>query len=137
MRICLRCCIVLAVFTTVLGLTISPGGAQPGGKKESKGGKGGGETVDEFVAKLMAFNKAKDGKLTKEELFDSRLHALFDRADTKKQGYVTRVELEALFSREKLEGGIFGDFKGKGPPNKKRGPGDDGKKPPPPPKKQQ
>jgi EF hand len=87
--------------------------AQPPG---GKGGKGGGssETVDEFVAKLMAFNKAKDGKLTKAELTDTRLLALFDRADTNKDGVVTREELEALFKREKLEGGFFGGPGGPG-----------------------
>lgn len=97
--------------------------AQPPGGKGGKAGKGGGssETVDEFVAKLMAFNKAKDGKLTKEELTDTRLLALFDRADTNKDGVVTRAELEALFQREKLEGGGFGGPGGKG--DKKGGKG--------------
>src|SRR5471030_1241291 len=87
----------------VLGIVLTEVQAQPGPKK---GGKG--ETVDEFVAKLMAFNKAKDGKLTKAELTDPRLHALFDRADANKDGVVTTAELEALFAKEKLEGGAFG-----------------------------
>ncbi|MBI1832780.1 MAG: hypothetical protein HYR84_15165 [Planctomycetes bacterium] len=64
---------------------------------------------------MMAFNKAKDGKLTKTELTDTRLHALFDRADTNKDGVVTREELEALFAKESLPAG-------------KGGPGDKGKK---------
>ena len=79
----------------------------------------------------MAFNKAKNGKLTKEELTDKRLHALFDRADANKDGIVTRGELEVLYQKEKLEGGGFGGgpggpggdkgkdkkgFKGKGGP---------------------
>jgi hypothetical protein len=99
--------------------------AQPGAPK---GGKGAGETVDQFVAKLMAFNKAKDGKLTKQELTDTRLHALFDRADADKNGTVTRPELEALFAKEALPAGGFGE-KGKGPPDKK---GPPKKKGPPP-----
>ncbi|MFO0863479.1 MAG: hypothetical protein U0744_02255 [Gemmataceae bacterium] len=54
---------VLGIATLVLMTAISD--AQPGGKKE-KGGKSTSETADEFVAKMMAFNKAKDGKLTKQ-----------------------------------------------------------------------
>src|SRR5262249_1746577 len=98
----------------------------PGGKK---GGKGTSETADEFIAKLMAFDKNKDGKLSKEEITDARLHALFERADTKKNGYITQADLEALFQREKLEGGGFGGFgdKGKGPGGDKGGFGGDKK----------
>jgi hypothetical protein len=103
-------------------LFVSESEAQPRGKK-SKGGPVKTESVVEFVGKLMAFNKAKDGKLTKEEMIDKRLHGLLDRADTKKQGFVTRADLEALFAREKLDGGSGFDFKGKrpkGPKDKKK-----------------
>jgi hypothetical protein len=121
----MRLFLTIAAFVGFLCLAGSAIEAQPGGGKKDKGGKGPSETVDEFVAKLMAFNKAKDGKLTKDELTDKRLHALFDRADTSKAGYVTRAELEALFQREKLEGGGGpGGDKGKGP--KGFGPGDKG-----------
>src|SRR5262245_23605923 len=104
----------LIATVSVTAITIQ---AQPPGKKDDKGGKGGkggNESVDDFVAKLMAFNNAKDGKLTKAELTDTRLHALFDRADTKKNGFVTRADLEALFSRENVQGGY-----GKGGPGGK------------------
>lgn len=104
----------ITAFVAALFLCASITDAQPGGKKGDKGGKGSSETVDEFVAKLMAFNTAKDGKLTKTELNDTRLHALFARADTKKNGYITRADLEALFQREKLEGGGIGPFGDKG-----------------------
>jgi hypothetical protein len=92
--------------------------AQPG-KGGKKGGGGPAETVDSFIDRIMAFNKAKDGKLTKEELTDPRLHALFDRADTNKDGVVTREELKALYERETAafgQGGGFGkgDFGDKG-----------------------
>src|SRR5437879_5087298 len=110
-----RLFLTLAALVGILALAATASAAQPGGKKD-KGGKDAGETVDEFVAKLMAFNKAKDGKLTKEELTDPRLHALFDRADANKDGVVTRAELEALFQRERLEGG--GPGGGKGPDGK-------------------
>lgn len=82
------------------------------------GKKAGGspETVEAFIGKMMAFNKAKDGKLAKTELVDTRLHALFDRADSNKDGVVDRAELEAIYQREKLEGN---GFEGKGPPKGK------------------
>jgi hypothetical protein len=118
MRLQMRWFVTLTTFAGILliAAALTDVQAQP------PGGKGGGstETVDEFVAKLMAFNKAKNGKLTKEELIDTRLHALFDRADINKDGVVTRAELEALFQREKLEGGGFG---GPGGGDKKGGKG--------------
>ncbi|MGF1582679.1 MAG: EF-hand domain-containing protein [Gemmataceae bacterium] len=66
------------------------------------------ETADEFAKKVMAFDKSKDGKLTKAELVDRRLHGLFDRANTKKKKYITTSELKALFRRESLAGGGAG-----------------------------
>ena len=45
---------------------------------------------------MMAFDKDKDGKLTKAEVSDERLHRLFDRADADKDGFVTKQELTAL-----------------------------------------
>src|SRR5436190_18136963 len=77
MRLHLRVLFVMAALSALLCLASTVVDAQPpgGGKKGDKGGgKGSNETVDEFVNRLMAFNKAKDGKLTKTELFDSRLH---------------------------------------------------------------
>ena len=49
---------------------------------------------------MMAFDKDKDGKLTKAEVTDERLHRLFDRADADKDGVVTKDELTALAARE-------------------------------------
>ena len=108
MRDSSRLWLVLAGFGLVAATILTVASAQPGGP----GGKRSTETVDEFVAKMMAFDANKDGKLTKEELTDTRLHALFDRADTNKDGVVTREELEALFAKETLPAG--GDFGGKG-----------------------
>jgi len=76
--------------------------AQPGGKKGDF--KIAQEKVGNFVDRMMAFDKNKDGKLTKDEVTDPRLHALFDRADANKDGVVTREELEALFARENISG---------------------------------
>jgi hypothetical protein len=124
-----RLFLMTGAFVAILLLAGSWAEAQPGGGK--KGGKGSTETVDEFVKKMMAFNKAKDGKLTKEELTDPRLQALFARADSNKDGVVTREELEALFAKKSIAGGgkdgPFGEkgkgFEGKGPPGDKKGKG--------------
>ena len=111
MRLKMFVLIMAFAAASLVAATVSE--AQPAGKTGDKGG-GKGETLDEFVGKLMALQKAKDGKLTKTDLIDPRLHELFDRADTKKDGFVTRAELEALYGREKLDGGGFGgDKKGK------------------------
>jgi EF hand len=96
----------------------------PAGK--GKGKKGPPSDNPELIDYMMSFNKKKDGKLTKEELTDTRLHRLFDRADADKDGAVTRAELEAVIAADAKEFGSgpgkgFGkDGKGKdkGPPKK-------------------
>jgi hypothetical protein len=63
---------------------------------------------------MLTFDKNKDGKLTKEELTEKRLHGLFERADADKDGTVTRGELTALAAREMVnQRGGRGGF---GPP---------------------
>ena len=42
--------------------------------------------ADDLVARMMAFDENKDGKLTRTEVTDERLHRLFDRADTDRTG---------------------------------------------------
>jgi hypothetical protein len=56
--------------------------------------------ADEFVAKLMKFDKNKDGKLTKDEITDERLLPLFERADANHDGVVTADELRAFYAKE-------------------------------------
>jgi hypothetical protein len=76
-------------------LTTGFGAAQPpDGKKGSKATQN-----DDLITYMMSFNKKKDGKLTKEELTDKRLHRLFDQADTDKDGVVTVDELKALVEK--------------------------------------
>lgn len=87
----------------------------PGGKKD--GPQTGGD-VEAFVARMMAFDTNKDGKLTRDEITDERLLALFDRADANKDGVVTRDELVALFMKE---GGGFGGQGKDGPPGGGKG----------------
>jgi hypothetical protein len=100
---------------------LSQSGAQPPAKK---GGKGPGKDKDSggsaLVERMMAFDKNKDGKLTKDEVTDERLHRLFDRADANKDGVVTREELEALAAQLEKEAGPGGERRGPGGP---RGPG--------------
>src|ERR1700759_5727980 len=55
-------------------------------------------TADAFVARMMAFDKNNDGKLTRSEISDQRLLPLFDQADANKDGVVTKDELIALYS---------------------------------------
>ena len=64
-----------------------PPGQQSGGPPGQQGGKDTGKDYSNssIVTKMMAFNSKKDGKLTKEEVTDPRLHRLFDQADTNQQ----------------------------------------------------
>jgi EF hand len=72
---------------------------------------------DDVVARLMQFDKDKDGKLTKAEVTDERLHRLIDRADADHDGFVTREELTTLAAREQSTGrGGFGNGGPGGPP---------------------
>ena len=70
-------------------------------------------TVDALVNRMMAFDKDGDGKLTKSEVTDDRLHRLFDRADADKDGTVTKAELTALATKEAAR--IRDDRSGGGP----------------------
>jgi hypothetical protein len=103
----------------VFVLTASLATAQPPGR-------GGALQTDDaatFVAKMMAFDKNKDGKLTKDEITDERLLRLFDRADANKDGVVTREELTALFERENRNRTTAGNRGGPPDGSGGRGPG--------------
>lgn len=88
----------------------------PGGDKGGKGGPGGGKavSVEDMVAKMMAFDKNADGKLSKDEVTDSRLQDLFTRADANKDGVVTKDELTALLTKESAAMGTGGGLGEKG-----------------------
>jgi EF hand len=89
-----------------------PGGRDPGEVQRS-------DDVDNLVVRMMEFDKNKDGKLTKMEVTDERLERLFDRADTDKDGVVTKEELIALAAKEQISdrGGppVAGGPRGGGP----------------------
>jgi len=78
---------------------------------------------DDLVARMLDFDKDKDGKLTKAEVTDPRLSRLFDRADADKDGTVTKSELTALAAKERVEDrGGFGGPGGPGGPSGPSGP---------------
>src|SRR3954462_12829566 len=88
---------LLALFTSAL-LFLSADAQPPDGKEKK-------DSDSTIVTRMMAFNKKKDGKLTKEEVTDTRLHRLFDMADADKDGIVTRNELIALAAKLEAEEG--------------------------------
>jgi len=98
---------------------------QPKGKPSDKDGQANKSVADSIVARMMAFDKNKDGKLTRDEVTDERLLRFFDRADANKDGVVTKEELVALASKVADEeaasgGGRRGVF---GLPGEQGGPG--------------
>ncbi len=91
----------------------APKGPPPGAAKSDS------RAVDAIVSQLMAFDKNKDGKLTRDEVTDERLQRLFDRADANKDGVVTKEELSALATKlaadESADGGRGRSFGSGGP----------------------
>ena len=54
-----------------------------------------GEKPDTMADRLLAFDKNHDGKLARTEL-PARMQALFDRGDTNRDGFLTRVEIDKM-----------------------------------------
>lgn len=102
----------LTIFGTFVAAAATAA-AQPPDDGPRPGGDSG---VANSVARMMRFDKNKDGKLTKAELTDARLRRLFDRADANKDGTVTKAELTTLASE-------FQERQGQGPPGFGGGPG--------------
>jgi hypothetical protein len=85
-------------------------------------------TAESIVAQMMAFDKNKDGKLSRDEITDRRLLRVFERADANKDGVVTKEELTAEAKRMSGdERGNGGKGRGFGPPDGPGGPGGGGK----------
>lgn len=89
------------------------------GPDRGQGGDRGPVNADDLVPRMLAFDKNKDGVLTKAEISDERLHRLFDRADENKDGSVTKEELATLASQEPAS--RPGGPPGGGPPGFMRG----------------
>ena len=118
-RILLAVTCAAALMSQAIGQAPSGKSAQDAGKEKSKDGN------SSIVTGMMAFDKNKDGKLTKDEVTDVRLHRLFDRADANKDGVVTKEELMALAAQLDAEYGQEGGRGGFGGPGG-RGPGGPG-----------
>ncbi|WP_250846992.1 EF-hand domain-containing protein [Aquisphaera insulae] len=58
------------------------------------------ESAETFADRMLGFDKDRDGKLSRAEVTDTRLHRLFARADADKDGTVTRKELLDLAAKE-------------------------------------
>src|SRR5258708_35029152 len=113
---------LLAVFFAA-ALVVQAPAQGPGGKPADASAKDQKDySNSSIVTRMMAFNKKKDGKLTKDEVTDERLHRLFDQADANKDGIVTKEELMALAAKLEAEGGQGGGPGGPGG----RGPGGPG-----------
>ena len=100
--------LVAAAFATAQG----PGRGNPRDEQRPDG-------PEDLVTRMMEFDKDKDGKLTKVEVTDERLHRLVERADVDKDGIVTKEELTALAAKEQLTN--RGGGPGFGPPGGGRG----------------
>jgi hypothetical protein len=123
---------ILAFVSIVCAALLSPVAAQdPGGDSPDRPAKKKAKDYSNapIVQRMMAFDKNKDGKLTKDEVTDARLHRLFDLADTNKDGIVTKEELMALAAKLEAEEGLDDEpgFPGRrGRPRGGRGPGGPG-----------
>lgn len=121
----MRCSLRMVLCGLCLAVVASPGNAQPpveprdrSPQRSARPSTSNAAAVEAIVARMMAFDKNKDGKLTKDEITDPGLHRLFDRADANHDGIVTREELTALAQKMVAESGL--DRGGR------RGPGGDG-----------
>jgi hypothetical protein len=118
---------ILILALQVLGMATafaSTADAQPPGRPDGggrgEGGRGGDATS--YVTRMMSFDTNKDGQLSKDEVTDTRLLALFERVDVNKDGIVTKDELTADFHKESANlgpggpgGGRRGGPEGSGP----------------------
>lgn len=62
---------------------------------------------DDLVARLLAFDANKDGRLSKDEV-PERMQGIFERADANKDGFLTKEELQAASASQqprRMEGG--------------------------------
>src|SRR5262245_56746595 len=80
-------------------LLVGAAGAQPPGQKQGPQRRlvQSAPSVEDIVKRIMAFDKNKDGKVTKDEL-PERMHDLIARGDTNKDGALDKDEIRKLAS---------------------------------------
>lgn len=120
MRNLLRVSLALACAAVLLSRAAAQPPARPADDPKAKD-----NSNAPIVVRMMAFDKKKDGKLTRDEITDDRLLRLFDQADTNKDGVVTKEELIALAAKLDADGprrGGFGDRDNPPPPRGDRPP---------------
>jgi hypothetical protein len=103
----------MIAFLLAIGFLATASSAQQSRPKSAKGSSNASD-IETYVAKMMAFDKNKDGQLTKDEITDERLLRIFNRADANKDGITTKEELTTLAKQETVqaEGGPeFGEKK--------------------------
>ena len=113
----MRTLIGLGMFATIGGalLVVASAVAQPPGRPDGgRGESGPALESSKFINRMMTYDANQDGKLSKDEVTDARLSALFDRADADKDGRVTKDELKTLVDKEYASLGIGGPG-GRGP----------------------
>lgn len=72
-----------------------PGDRGPGGRGR-RGGQGG--DSNDYLERLLSFDKNKDGKVSKDEL-PERMHGILERLDENKDGVLEKSELEKVAAR--------------------------------------
>jgi outer membrane protein assembly factor BamB len=113
-------CVILVVSSAAAVAMAQPpeeprdGGPRPPARRDDAA------AVNEVVSRMMAFDKNNDGKLTRDEVSDSRMERLFDRIDANHDGVVTKEELTDWATKQASEDG------GGGPPRGDMGPPDGG-----------
>ena len=92
--------------------TAQPPGGPPPGRGRDRGRPA---DIAGAVEKMMTFDSDKDGSLTKEEVTDTRLVALFESADANQDGKVSTEELTAQLTKDAEDLGPGGGPPGGGP----------------------
>ena len=105
----LTCCMVVVIGANLVILAQAP---SPTTKSTDDPPKTDQKQKDlPVVTKMMAYGKKHEGKVSRDEVTDERLLRLFDLADTKKEGVVTKEQLvtaAAKLEAEQPQGGRRG-----------------------------